>query len=287
MKFLVTGAGGQLGSDVCAELARRGLVWRGVGTADFDVTDEKAVRAYMEDFSPGAVVHCAAYTAVDAAEDDGARCRAVNTDGTRHIAEACAALGAKMVYISTDYVFPGRGDSFYETDDPPEPLSVYGRAKLGGERAMREILARSFVVRISWVFGAGGPNFVKTMLRLGAERAEISVVSDQFGSPTYTADLAPLLCDLALSEKYGVYHATNEGICSWAEFAVAIMLEAGLPARVVPVSSGEYPARAPRPFNSRLSKDSLTRAGFARLPHWRDALRRYLRESTLREEMLP
>jgi dTDP-4-dehydrorhamnose reductase len=277
MKFLVTGAGGQLGYEVCRELARRGLAYQGVDIHDFDITNEAEVRACFTGCSPGAVLHCAAYTAVDQAEDNADLCRAVNADATRYIARACAAGGAKMIYLSTDYVFPGRGEIFYETDDRPDPLNVYGLTKLEGETAAREELTQCFVVRTSWAFGSWGHNFVKTMLRLGAEQEEISVVADQFGSPTYTADLAPLLCDMALSEKYGVYHATNEGTCSWAEFAAAIMEEAALPARVRPTPAAAYPAKAARPLNSRLSKECLTRAGFARLPHWRDALRRYLR----------
>jgi dTDP-4-dehydrorhamnose reductase len=276
LKFLVTGAKGQLGGDLCRELARRGLTGRGVDIDDFDITSESAVRAYIADYSPGAVLHCAAYTAVDKAEDDAELCRAINTDGTRYVAGACAAVGAKMLYISTDYVFPGQGEKFYETGDRTQPLNVYGQSKLDGESAMRAETTRCFTVRISWAFGAQGNNFVKTMLRLGAEREEIGVVADQVGSPTYTADLAPLLCDMALSEKYGVYHATNEGVCSWYEFAAAVMEEAGLSAKVKPVQTGEYPTRAARPQNSRLSKESLTQAGFARLPHWRDALKRYI-----------
>jgi dTDP-4-dehydrorhamnose reductase len=275
VKFLVTGAAGQLGSDVCRELERRGLVYRGVDVNDFDITDAAAVGACFADWAPEAVLHCAAYTAVDRAEDEADLCRAVNTAATRHIARACANSGAKMLYLSTDYVFPGSGEGFYETDDQTGPLNIYGRSKLEGEAAVRAELSRCFIVRISWAFGRQGLNFVKTMLRLGAEREEISVVADQAGSPTYTADLAPLLCDMALSEKYGVYHATNEGVCTWAEFAAAVMEEAGLPARIKPTTTAAYPTRAARPLNSRLSKANLTRAGFNRLPHWRDALRRF------------
>ncbi|MDR0433591.1 MAG: dTDP-4-dehydrorhamnose reductase [Gracilibacteraceae bacterium] len=277
MKFLVTGGKGQLGADLVRELERRGLACRGVDIDDFDITDETAARAYVADYAPAAVFHCAAYTAVDKAEDDAKLCRAVNADGARYVARACAAAGAKIIYISTDYVFPGQGENFYETDDRTGPLNVYGRSKLEGETAVRAETEQSFITRISWAFGASGQNFVKTMLRLGGEREEISVVTDQVGSPTYTADLAPLLCDMATTEKYGVYHASNEGICSWYEFAVAIMEEAGLPARIKPTLTSEYPTKAARPQNSRLSKKSLAQAGFACLPHWRDALRRYLR----------
>ena len=190
----------------------------------------------------------------------------------------CEKIGAKMVYISTDYVFPGTGEQFYETDDPTGPLSVYGKTKLGGELAVRQLLQRYFIVRISWVFGKNGNNFVKTMLRLGKERDQVNVVCDQIGSPTYTADLAPLLCDMVMTEKYGIYHATNEGICSWADFAAEIFRQGGCRAKMHPIPSSEYPAKAARPCNSRMSKKSLDEAGFSRLPSWQDALTRYLKE---------
>ena len=224
------------------------------------------------------MIHCAAYTAVDRAEEEPERAFAVNETGTRNVAAACAGVGAKMIYISTDYVFPGAGEGFYETYDTVGPLNVYGRSKLAGEQAVRETLERSFIVRISWVFGVNGNNFIKTMLRLAESRSEVRVVCDQIGSPTYTADLAPLLCDMICTEKYGVYHATNEGVCSWAELAQETFRKAGKTVRVEAIPSTEYPVQAMRPLNSRLSKRALDAAGFSRLPCWQDALDRFLKE---------
>lgn len=279
MKILVTGAHGQLGSDVIKELAARKLPHSGIGRAECDITDGDAVRRCLTTYGPDAVIHCAAYTAVDKAEDDAKLCEAVNAGGTRNIAQACREIGAKMVYIGTDYVFPGTGGNAFETDDPKGPLNIYGRSKLDGETAIKESLENYFIVRISWVFGRNGNNFVKTMLQLGKERDEVNVVGDQIGSPTYTADLAPLLCDMIITEKYGTYHATNEGYCSWAEFAAEIFRQAGCSARVVPIVTLQYPSRAARPLNSRLSKKSLDEVGFRRLPDWRDALKRFLEET--------
>ncbi len=278
MKILVTGVKGQLGYDVCKVLDARGIENKGVDIEDFDITDESAVKEYITSYRPDAVIHCSAYTAVDKAEDNAALCEAVNTEGPRNIAKACKEIGAKMLYPSTDYVFPGTGESFYEPEDETGPLSVYGKTKLGGENAVKEILPQYFIVRISWVFGKNGNNFVKTMLRLGKERQEINVVCDQIGSPTYTADLAPLLCDMVMTEKYGVYHATNEGICSWAEFASEIFRLSEMNTKVNFIPTREYPTRAVRPMNSRMSKDKLGKAGFHKLPLWQDALERYLKE---------
>lgn len=278
MRVLVTGVGGQLGYDVCKVLAARGIEHKGVDIADFDITDARATCDYIAEYHPDAVIHCSAWTAVDRAEDEIEKVRAVNADGPRNIALACRDIGAKMLYISTDYVFPGSGERFYEPDDPTGPLGAYGETKLGGELAVRELLEKYFIVRISWVFGKNGNNFVKTMLRLAETKTEINVVCDQIGSPTYTADLAPLLCDMAVSEKYGIYHATNEGICSWAEFAQEIFRLAGKDVTVHPIPTSEYPTRAVRPLNSRMSKDKLEQRGFSRLPHWKDALERYLKE---------
>ena len=219
MRVLVTGVGGQLGYDVCKELTARNIEHKGVDLADFDITDREATHNYIENYHPDAVIHCSAWTAVDKAEDELEKVEAVNAKGPRNIAEACKKINAKMVYISTDYVFPGTGERFYEPDDPTGPLSVYGKTKLEGELAVRELLEKYFIVRVSWVFGKNGNNFVKTMLRLSETHSEVNVVCDQVGSPTYTADLASLLCDMVMTEKYGIYHATNEGICSWAEFA--------------------------------------------------------------------
>lgn len=278
MRILVTGASGQLGYDVVRELERRGTACLGVSSKEFDLTCPEAVRAYIKDYAPDAVIHCAAWTAVDKAEDEIEKVRAVNADGPRSIAAVCREIGAKMLHISTDYVFPGIGERFYEPDDPTGPLGVYGKTKLEGELAVRELLDRCFIVRISWTFGLNGNNFVKTMLRLAESREEVNVVCDQIGSPTYTADLAPLLCDMIVTEKYDVYHATNEGVCSWAEFAREIFRLAGKNVRVNAIPTSEYPTRAVRPLNSRMSKGKLEQMGFSRLPTWQDALARYLKE---------
>lgn len=276
MKILVTGVKGQLGYDVVKVLEERNIECLGVDIDDFDITDAKATSEYIRKYAPDAVIHCSAYTAVDKAEDELELCRKVNVDGPRNIAAVCKEIGAKMIYISTDYVFPGIGDKPYEADDPTGPLGAYGQTKLDGELAVKEILSRFFIVRISWVFGINGNNFVKTMLRLGKERKEINVVCDQIGSPTYTADLAPLLCDMVVTEKYGTYHATNEGYCSWAEFTEEIFKLAGYSTKVIPIPTSEYPTKAKRPLNSRMSKKSLDRAGFKRLPLWQDAVSRYV-----------
>lgn len=263
---------------MCKVLAARNIEHKGVDIADFDITDAESTWDYITTYHPDAVIHCSAWTAVDRAEDEIEKVRAVNTEGPRNIAAACQEIGAKLLYISTDYVFPGDGERFYEPEDPTGPLGAYGATKLGGELAVRELLERYFIVRISWVFGKNGNNFVKTMLRLAGTKQEVNVVCDQVGSPTYTADLAPLLCDMILTDKYGVYHATNEGVCSWAEFAREIFRLAGKQVKVNAIPTSEYPTRAVRPLNSRMSKDKLEQMGFARLPAWQDALERYIKE---------
>ena len=278
MKLLVTGVKGQLGYDVCKVLSARGIEHRGVDIEDFDITNVQATHDYIAAYRPDGVIHCSAWTAVDRAEDELEKVRAVNAEGSRNIASVCKEIGAKLVYISTDYVFPGTGERFYEPDDPTGPLGAYGVTKLEGEQAVQALLERYFIVRVSWVFGKNGNNFVRTMLRLAETKSELNVVCDQIGSPTYTADLAPLLCDMVVSEKYGVYHATNEGICSWAEFAEEIFRLAGKDVKVNPVPTSEYPTRAVRPLNSRMSKAKLEEMGFSRLPDWHNALVRYLRE---------
>lgn len=278
MKILVTGASGQLGHDLVKELNKRKHKVIGVGSKDLNITDCDAVMSKLSEIRPDAVMHCAAYTAVDNAEDDKDRCNEVNHIGTENVARACAEIGAKMLYLSTDYVFSGDGEKPWEPDDAVNPLNTYGLTKYLGEEAVRKYVKNHFIVRISWVFGINGKNFVKTMLRLGKEREQLTVVCDQIGSPTYTVDLARLLADMIVTEKCGTYHATNEGLCSWYEFACAIMAKAGLKAKVLPVTSAEYPAKAKRPFNSRMSKDKLTESGFERLPYWEDALDRYLIE---------
>lgn len=278
IKVLVTGAKGQLGSDVVNELTKRGMEAIGVDVEEMDITDEAACRNVIGQTVPDAVIHCAAYTAVDAAEDNAELCRKINGEGTRNIARVCKDLDIKMMYISTDYVFNGEGEIPWQPDDAREPLNVYGQAKYEGELAMEELLTKYFIVRIAWVFGVNGKNFVKTMLRLGRENGAVSVVNDQIGSPTYTYDLARLLVDMILSERYGRYHATNEGLCSWYEFAVEIFKQAGMSeVQVTPVGSDQFPAKAKRPTNSRISKEKLSENGFERLPEWQDALSRYLK----------
>jgi dTDP-4-dehydrorhamnose reductase len=280
MRVLVTGVKGQLGYDVVKCLENRKIACLGVDKEDFDITDKTAVEEFIEKYQPSVIVHCSAYTAVDKAEDEKELCYKVNTEGTRNIAEVSNKINAKLVYISTDYVFPGEGSHFYEEDDKTGPLGTYGLTKLQGEEVVKELLEKYFIVRISWVFGINGNNFVKTMLRLGKERDNLSVVADQIGSPTYTGDLAVLLCNMIETEKYGIYHATNEGICSWAQFAEEIFKVAGLKTKVNPISTEEYPTKAMRPQNSRMSKEKLNKNGFTLLPSWKDALKRYLSEIT-------
>ena len=277
MKVLVTGVKGQLGHDVVLELEKRGHRAIGVDVEEMDITDAEMVRQVMEETAPDAVIHCAAYTAVDAAEDNVSLCRRINAEGTANIARACRDLDCKMMYISTDYVFNGRGERPWEPDDEREPLNVYGQTKYEGELSV-EMLEKYFIVRIAWVFGVNGKNFIKTMLNLGKTRDHLTVVDDQIGSPTYTWDLARLLADMIETDRYGRYHATNEGLCSWYEFACEIFRQAGMPVEVEPVSSSQYPAKAVRPSNSRMDKSKLDQMGFQRLPSWQDALGRYLRE---------
>lgn len=280
MRILVTGASGQLGYDVERELERRGIEHLGTSSRELDITDREAVERLMAAYRPDAAIHCAAYTKVDLAEDEPERCWAVNADGTRNMAAACRKTGAKLLYISTDYVFPGTGERSYETGDPTGPVNTYGRSKLAGELAMQSLLEKYFIVRISWVFGKNGNNFVKTMLRLAETRTELTVVCDQIGSPTYTADLAPLLCDMVQTERYGIYHATNGGTCAWSEFAKAIFELADKQVTVYPIPTSAYPTRAVRPLNSRMSKECLHSNGFQELPEWKNALARYLKEIT-------
>ncbi len=276
MKILVTGAKGQLGQEICAYLAAAGIPHKGVGSSDFDLTDEAATLSAIGAYRPDGVIHCAAYTAVDKAETDKELCYRINVSGTAHVAKACKELNARMLYVSTDYVFDGQGDTPFETDAKIAPVNHYGLTKAQGEHEVASRLEKYFIVRISWVFGLHGNNFVKTMLRLGGQQESVRVVGDQAGSPTYVGDVAPLMCQMIQTEKYGVYHATNEGYCSWHEFAVEIMRQANLPCRVEMISTSEYPTAAKRPQNSRLSKLSLDAEDFERLPGWQDALGRYL-----------
>lgn len=293
MRVFVTGVGGQLGHDVMDELARRGI--EAVGSdihetldtpyayRQLDITDPDAVRRVLTDVSPDAVIHCAAWTAVDAAEDEANREKVhlINAVGTENIARVCKDLDSVMMYISTDYVFNGQGSEPWQPDCRDyAPLNHYGQTKLEGELAVSSILERYFIVRIAWVFGANGNNFIKTMLRLSETHNELRVVDDQIGTPTYTLDLARLLVDMILSNRYGYYHATNEGgYISWYDFAVEIFRQAGRDVKVTPVTTAEYGlSKAKRPFNSRLDKSKLVENGFTPLPDWKDALARYLME---------
>ena len=278
MKVLVTGYAGQLGWDTVHLLQARGIEARGVDMQDFDLTDGQAVRDYVQDYRPTAIVHCAAYTNVDKAESQPEICAAVNGMGTVNIVRAALSVGAKVVFISTDYVFPGTGDQPWKVNDPYGPRNVYGMSKVQGEDAVRSLMTRYFILRTSWVFGKNGHNFVRTMLRLGKEKKEIRVVSDQIGSPTYTKDLARVICDMLPTEKYGIYHVRNEGFMSWCDFAQMIMKKAGLPCRVLPVPSSEYPTPAKRPLNSRMDGSKLAESGFEPMPSVENALDRYLEE---------
>ena len=278
MKVFVTGVKGQLGYDVMNELEKQGIEGIGVDIDEMDITDADQVNKVIKEAAPDAVIHCAAYTAVDAAEDNEEICRKVNAQGTENIAKVCEELDIKMMYISTDYVFNGQGERPWEPDDEREPLNVYGQTKYEGELAIEEHVKKFFTVRIAWVFGVNGKNFIKTMLNLGKTHDHLTVVNDQTGSPTYTYDLARLLVDMIQTDKYGRYHATNEGLCTWYEFACEIFKQAGMDVSVAPVSSDEYPAKAKRPSNSRMDKSKLTANGFQPLPTWQDALSRYLKE---------
>lgn len=276
MRILVTGINGQLGYDVVKEGQKRSHEIIGVDINEMDITNEVEVFNTIKQHKPDVVIHCAAYTAVDAAEDNLDQVRTVNVEGTKYIAKACKEIDCKLIYVSTDYVFDGLGNTEFETEDKKSPLSVYGLTKYEGELEVMKYLEKYFIVRISWVFGLNGKNFVRTMIQLSKTKDQINVVSDQIGSPTYTADLSILLLDMSGSTKYGVYHATNEGFCSWYEFACEIFRCTNANIKVNPVTSEEFPSKAIRPKNSRLSKRSLDQAGFHRLPDWKDALARYI-----------
>ena len=290
MKALVTGVKGQLGYDVVNELTKRGYEAVGVDIEEMDITDEASVNKLIKECNPNVVVHCAAWTAVDAAEDEEniPKVMAVNAKGTENIAKVCKEIDAKMIYISTDYVFNGQGETPWKPDDEREPLNVYGQSKYEGELAVTSLLEKYYIVRIAWVFGVNGKNFIRTMINLGQTHDKLTVVSDQIGTPTYTYDLARLLVDMAETDKYGIYHATNEGgYISWYDFTVEIMKQAGqydekyAKVQVSPVSSDAYPAKAKRPSNSRMNKDKLKENGFTPLPTWQDALGRYLKDAKL------
>ncbi|WML55131.1 dTDP-4-dehydrorhamnose reductase [Neobacillus sp. PS3-12] len=278
MKILVTGYSGQLGYDVVREGLNRGFDMIGVGSKDLNITDEAFVYQYIGNVKPDAIIHCAAYTAVDQAEEDRDNCWKVNVEGTKNLSIAARNVNSKFMYISTDYVFNGEGDIPFVEKDQSEPKGYYGLTKLEGEKAVHSILNDWFIVRTSWVFGMNGNNFVKTMLRLAETRAVLNVVGGQVGSPTYTYELARLLVDMIQTEKYGIYHATNEGFCSWAEFARGIFRLSGKGVKVNSIPTEEYPTRAARPKNSRLSKQKLIDNGFKPLPNWQDSLHHYLKQ---------
>ncbi len=278
MRLLVTGASGQLGHDVKRVFFKEGDMVVGVDSKTLNVTDEKKVMNFITGNNFDAVIHCAAYTAVDLAEEEMEKCFEVNVTGTKNIALACKKAGIKMIYISSDYVFDGTKRSPYETDDKPNPVNIYGKTKYLGELEVLNNVDKHFIIRVSWVFGKNGKNFVKTMLKLGREKGELNVVSDQIGSPTYALDAARLISQMIKSDKYGIYHATNEGFCSWYDFSREIFKEAGIKTKVNPITSDKYPTKAIRPKNSRLSKIKLMENNFNLLPSWQDALKRYLRE---------
>ncbi len=278
MKVLVTGVKGQLGYDIVKVCHEEGIEAIGVDLEEMDITDGIQVRKVISDSKVDAVIHCSAYTAVDRAEDDIDACNEVNVEGTRNIAKVCRDLDIKLMYFSTDYVFDGQGIRPWQPNDKPAPLNVYGQSKYLGEEAIRNLIEKYFIIRISWVFGINGSNFVKTMLKLGQEREELNVVFDQVGSPTYTYDLAKLVVEMIQSDRYGTYHASNEGETSWYEFACEIFKQANIDVKVNPVTSDAFLTKAKRPYNSRMDKSLLVENGFSRLPEWQDALSRYLVE---------
>ena len=274
--IIVTGAKGQLGGDVCEALTQKGISNIGIDIDDVDITDFPALERFFEKNQADAVIHCAAYTAVDKAEEEKEKCFLINAKGTENIAKCCKKFSMKLLYVSTDYVFSGKGETAFAVDDEKGPLNVYGESKLLGEKAVTENTDRYFIVRTSWVFGEKNTNFIHTMLKLSETRDTVRVVCDQIGSPTYSRHLAYLLSRMVGTEKYGVYHATNEGFCSWHELASFSLQYAGKRTNVLPVFSKDYPSKAVRPLNSRLSKKSLDKAGFSRLPTWQDAVKEYL-----------
>jgi dTDP-4-dehydrorhamnose reductase len=276
MRVLVTGADGQLGYDVVKRLDENSIECLGTSINELDITDEAQTNRVITNYNPDVVVHCAAYTAVDKAEDERELCYNVNVLGTKYVAAACKEIDAKMLYISTDYVFDGEGNQPFEVTDKPNPINYYGKTKYEGELEVQNLLDKYFIIRISWVFGVNGNNFIKTMLRLAKERDEISVVADQIGSPTYTYDLTKLIVEMLQTEKYGIYHATNEGYCSWYDFACEIFRQAGLDVQVKPIKTEDYITKAKRPKNSRLSKRKLVQQGLCGLKEWKGALREFI-----------
>ncbi len=277
MKVLVTGVKGQLGYDVVKDLEKRGHQPIGVDRDEMDLMDNEAIRTFIMNLKPEAIIHCAAYTAVDKAEEEVETCYQINAESVKVISECAKELDVKLVYISTDYVFDGTKEGEYVETDLPNPINVYGASKLKGEQYVQTLLEKYYIVRISWVFGVNGNNFIKTMRRLGSERDELNIINDQVGSPTYTADLAPLLVDMMETDKYGIYHATNEETCSWYEFANEIFKQSGIEVKTNPITTDQYPTAAKRPMNSRMSKAKLKANGFNLLPTWQEALAHYLK----------
>lgn len=277
MKVLVTGYNGQLGYDIVRELKCRNINCIGTTREELDIVDKEKVILYIKKINPTHIIHCAAWTKVDKAEDESSLCRKINVDGTENIATMCDELNIPLIYFSTDYVFGGNGEAPYKVDDKVNPLCVYAKTKYDGELIVSK-LKKYFIIRISWVFGINGNNFVKTMIKLSQDKNELKIVDDQIGSPTYTYDLSKLVCDMIMTEKYGVYHATNEGFTSWANFAKEIFKRINKNVKVIGISTEEYNAKAKRPKNSRLDKSSLVNNGFKLLPSWQDALDRYLKE---------
>ena len=274
--ILVTGSTGQLGSDVVKELLKRGYSTLSPNRSEFNLCSEDSIRNYILNSNCQAIVHCAAYTQVDQAEDEKDLCIKINTTATKHIVKCAKILDIPMIYISTDYVFDGTKDGEYTENDETNPINIYGESKLAGEKYVQEILDKYYIVRTSWVFNINGKNFIETMLRLSKANNQLSIVNDQIGSPTYTKDLSRLLVDMLETSKYGLYHATNEGYCSWYEFANTIFKLANINIDIKAINSNEYASRAKRPMNSKLSKDKLIEYGFKPLPHWEDALKDYL-----------
>ncbi|ODG90091.1 dTDP-4-dehydrorhamnose reductase [Gottfriedia luciferensis] len=285
MKVLVTGYGGQLGFDVVRECERHGLNVKGYNRQELDITNRESVFSLVDSYEPDVIIHCAAYTAVDKAEDDKENCWNVNVEGTRYLVEAAKNHHSKFIYISTDYVFNGKGESPFNEDDQPDPIGYYGLTKYEGEKVVQSLIENYFIIRISWVFGVNGNNFIKTMLRLSETRDELNIVGDQIGSPTYTVDLARLIVDLIKTDNYGIYHATNDGYTSWANFAKEIFKQTNSKTFVKSIASEDYPTRASRPKNSRLLKQKLVENGFQSLPSWQDALARYLVQLNKRDEV--
>ncbi|XTR37210.1 dTDP-4-dehydrorhamnose reductase [Paraclostridium tenue] len=279
MKILVTGINGQLGYDVVKELNKRGHEAVGVDKEQMDLTVSSEIKECIEKNSPEAIIHCAAYTAVDDAEENEDLCSQINALAVKDIANCAKKLDIPMIYISTDYVFDGTKDGEYTEDDVPNPINIYGKTKYDGEKYVQEILEKYYIVRISWVFGENGNNFIDTMLRLSKDRDSLNIINDQVGSPTYTKDLAPILVDMIETDEYGVYHATNEEFCSWYEFAKEIFNVAKVNINVTPISTSEYPTKANRPMNSKMSKDKLINNGFKQLRSWKEAVGEYIRNA--------